>query len=137
MSPLTDEMDITVVGGRFGGLIIEVRFREPDFDRVRIIEKGGNFDGTWYWNRCPGAPAALKPCYRQSCKRPCFHDEHLPTFGRESVHLVDTTCPGVEAITGNGIFANGQKHEVDCIIFAMGFEVGTEYTRPAGYDVIS
>jgi hypothetical protein len=48
-----------------------------------------------------------------------------------------TAGQGVEAITENGIVANGQKHEVDCIIIAMGFEVGAEYTRPAGYDVIA
>ncbi len=79
---------------------------------------------------------ALKPWYRQFCKRPCFHDEYLPTFNRENVHLIDTEGKGVEAITENGIVANGQEYEVDCIIFATGFEVGTEYTRRAGYDVV-
>ena len=78
---------------------------------------------------------ALKPWYRQFCKRPCFHDEYLPTFNRESVHLIDTQGKGVEAVTEKGIVANGQEYEVDCIIFATGFEVGTEYTRRAGYDV--
>ena len=83
----------------------------------------------------PATADALKPWYRQFCKRPCFHDEYLPTFNRESVHLVDTEGKGVEAVTEKGIVANGQEYEVDCIIFATGFEVGTEYTRRAGYDV--
>jgi cyclohexanone monooxygenase len=40
--------------------------------------------------------AALKPWYDQFCKRPCFHDEYLPTFNRPNVHLVDTQGKGVE-----------------------------------------
>ena len=79
---------------------------------------------------------ALKPWYRQFCKRPCFHDEYLPTFNRPNVTLVDTQGQGVERITETGIVANGVHYEVDCIVFATGFEVGTSYTRRAGYDII-
>ena len=79
---------------------------------------------------------ALKPWYRQFCKRPCFHDQYLQTFNRNNVRLVDTNGKGVEAVTEKGIVANGQEYEVDCIIFATGFEVGTEYVRRAGYDVV-
>ncbi len=79
---------------------------------------------------------ALKPYYRQFCKRPCFHDEYLPTFNRENVHLIDTAGKGVQAITRRGVMANGIEYPVDCIVFATGFEVGTSYTRRAGYDVV-
>jgi cyclohexanone monooxygenase len=79
---------------------------------------------------------SLKPWYRQFCKRPCFHDSYLQTFNREGVALVDTDGRGVERITKKGVVANGVEYEVDCIIFATGFEVGTEYTRRAGYDVV-
>jgi cation diffusion facilitator CzcD-associated flavoprotein CzcO len=78
---------------------------------------------------------ALKPWYRQFCKRPCFHDEYLPTFNRKNVHLIDTQGKGVEAITENGVVVDGVEHELDCLIFATGFEVGTSYTRRAGYDI--
>ena len=78
---------------------------------------------------------ALKPWYRQFCKRPCFHDDYLPTFNRDNVTLVDTNGQGVERITENAIVANGETYEIDCLIYATGFEVGTEYTRRAGYDV--
>ena len=78
---------------------------------------------------------ALKPWYRQFCKRPCFHDGYLPTFNRDNVTLVDTQGRGVERITENAIIANGETYEIDCLIYATGFEVGTEYTRRAGYDV--
>ncbi|HVN86300.1 MAG TPA: NAD(P)/FAD-dependent oxidoreductase [Candidatus Binatia bacterium] len=79
---------------------------------------------------------ALKPWYRQFCKRPCFHDDYLPTFNRDNVHLIDTNGHGVERITETGVVANGVEYEVDCIVFATGFEVGTEYTRRSGYDVV-
>jgi len=84
----------------------------------------------------PVTAESLKPYYRQFCKRPCFHDGYLPTFNRDNVHLIDTDGRGVERITETGIVANGVEYQVDCIIFATGFEVGTEYTRRAGYDVI-
>jgi cyclohexanone monooxygenase len=79
---------------------------------------------------------ALKPWYRQFCKRPCFHDDYLPTFNRPNVHLVDTDGKGVDRFTETGLVANGEHYELDCIIFATGFEVGTSYTRRAGYDIV-
>lgn len=82
-----------------------------------------------------GTAESLKPWYRQFCKRPCFHDEYLDTFNRPNVELVDTKGKGVERITPKGPVANGREYEVDCLIFATGFEVGTDYTRRAGYDV--
>jgi len=84
----------------------------------------------------PATAESLKPFYRQFCKRPCFHDQYLPTFNRPNVHLIDTEGQGVTRITEDGVVANGQKYAVDCIVFATGFEIGTDYTRRAGYDMI-
>jgi cation diffusion facilitator CzcD-associated flavoprotein CzcO len=84
--------------------------------------------------RDPATAAALKPWYRQLCKRPCFHDEYLDTFNRPSVHLVDTDGKGVERIDETGVWVAGQHYELDCIVFASGFEVGTTYTRRAGFE---
>ena len=78
---------------------------------------------------------SLKPYYRQFCKRPCFHDEYLQSFNRDNVTLVDTDGQGVEAFTEKGVVFNGDEYEVDCIIFATGFEVGTDYARRAGYQI--
>jgi len=71
----------------------------------------------------PLTAEALKPYYRQFCKRPCFHDEYLQTFNRPNVTLVDTGGKGIDRITERGIVANGQEFELDCIIYATGFEV--------------
>jgi cyclohexanone monooxygenase len=78
---------------------------------------------------------ALKPWYNQFCKRPCFHDDYLPTFNRENVTLVDTQGRGVERITETGVVVAGREYKLDCLIYATGFEVGTEYTRRSGYEL--
>ncbi len=78
---------------------------------------------------------ALKPWYNQFCKRPCFHDDYLATFNRSNVHLIDTAGKGVERINAHSIVANGQEYEVDCLIYATGFEVGTDFTRRSGYEL--
>src|SRR5262249_40445359 len=57
---------------------------------------------------------ALKPWYRQLCKRPCFHDEYLQAFNQPNVQLVDTAGKGVERISENAVIAAGKRHEVDC-----------------------
>jgi len=83
----------------------------------------------------PSTAEALKPWYNQFCKRPCFHDEYLDAFNRPNVHLVDTRGQGVERITEYGIVANGREYEIDCLIYATGFEVGTSFTRRSGYEL--
>jgi cyclohexanone monooxygenase len=58
--PLTDEVEVVVIGGGFGGLLAGARLREAGVDDIRIIEKGGDFGGTWYWNRYPGAACDIE-----------------------------------------------------------------------------
>ena len=84
----------------------------------------------------PSVAESLKPWYRQFCKRPCFHDEYLNTYNRDNVTLVDTQGKGVDGLTQTGVQVGGNHYEVDCLIFATGFEVGTTFTRRAGYDII-
>ena len=83
----------------------------------------------------PATAEKLKPWYRQFCKRPTFNDDYLPTFNRPNVTLVDTLGRGVDRIDETGLWFDGVHYEVDCIIFATGFEVGTAYTRRAGFEV--
>jgi cyclohexanone monooxygenase len=83
----------------------------------------------------PETAEALKPYYRQFCKRPCFHNEYLETFNRPNVTLVDTHGRGVERITKKGVVVDGREYELDCLIYASGFEVGTDYCRRAGLEI--
>src|SRR5581483_1167680 len=53
--PLFDHVTFAFVGGGFAGLVTGARLREAGIEDVRIIEKGGDVGGTWYWNRYPGA----------------------------------------------------------------------------------
>ncbi len=77
---------------------------------------------------------ALKPWYRQLCKRPCFHDEYLQAYNEPGTHLIDTDGKGVERIDESGVWARGMHYDLDCIIFASGFEVGTEASRRSGFE---
>ncbi|MFF3714110.1 flavin-containing monooxygenase [Streptomyces phaeochromogenes] len=73
----------------------------------------------------PSTAEALKPWYRYMCKRPTFSDHYLDTFNRPNVTLVDTADHGgVERITEDAVVVGGSEYEVDCVIFATGFEVG-------------
>ena len=83
----------------------------------------------------PKTAEGLKAWYRQLCKRPCFHDDYLDSFNEPGTHLLHTDGKGVEQITETGLVANGVTYEVDCIIYASGFEVGTEHKRRAGFDL--
>ena len=79
---------------------------------------------------------ALKPWYMFMCKRPCFHNEYLPTYNRPNVHLVDTHGRGVMEIGEQGPIVDGREYPLDLLIYATGFEVqktGT-WNRIVGVD---
>ncbi len=78
----------------------------------------------------------LKPWYRFMCKRPTFSDNYLEAFNRPNLTLVDVSASkGVDRITEKGVVANGVEHEVDCIIFASGFEITSSFDRRVGVPV--
>lgn len=84
----------------------------------------------------PATAEALKPWYGYFCKRPCFHDEYLQAFNRDNVTLVDTRGRGVERITRAAAVVDGTEYRLDCLVFATGFEVGTDYCRRTGFEVV-
>ncbi|HEY7940272.1 MAG TPA: NAD(P)/FAD-dependent oxidoreductase, partial [Acidimicrobiales bacterium] len=53
--PLFDEVTVACIGGGFAGLATGASLKQAGVDDVRIIEKGGDVGGAWYWNRYPGA----------------------------------------------------------------------------------
>jgi len=84
----------------------------------------------------PTTAEGLKAWYRQFCKRPCFHDEYLQTFNRANVHLIDTDGKGVERIDETGVWVAGVHYDLDCLVYASGFEFNTDYTRRSGFEVL-
>ncbi len=76
----------------------------------------------------------LKPYYRYQCKRPTSNDNYYDTFNRPNVSLIDVSeSQGVEQLTERGFIANGEEYEVDCIIFASGYEVTSDLERRWGF----
>lgn len=106
-------------------------FEESDHEKMEEIRKRAE---TIVHD--PETAEKLKAWYRQLCKRPCFHDAYLQAFNRPNAHLVDTDGRGVDEITETGVVAAGTHYDVDCIIYASGFEVGTSWQRRSGFDVV-
>jgi cation diffusion facilitator CzcD-associated flavoprotein CzcO len=80
---------------------------------------------------------ALKPYYRFMCKRPCSSDVYYPTFNRPNVKLIDVSgTRGLEKLTESGFVHDGVEREIDCIVFASGYEVTSELRRRWGIDAI-
>ena len=105
-------------------------FEDSDFEKMQEIRN--RVDATVGDRKTADR---LKAWYGQLCKRPCFHDEYLQAFNTPGTHLVDTDGKGVEKITEGGIVVAGREYQLDCIIYASGFEVGTEYKRRSGFDM--
>lgn len=85
--------------------------------------------------RDPDTAELLKPWYRPLCKRPCFHDEYLDAFNSPNVQLVDAGDGGLERVTETGIVVAGQAYELDCLIFATGFETTPTFAGNSGFQV--
>ncbi|MDO0977941.1 flavin-containing monooxygenase [Mycolicibacterium frederiksbergense] len=83
----------------------------------------------------PQTAEALKPWFKLNCKRPGYHDEYLKTFNRDNVTLIDTDGRGVERFTETTAVVDGAHYELDALIFATGFDVGTEFTRRLGFEI--
>ena len=57
---IEDEIEVAIIGGGFGGILAAARLKESGIDNFKIFEKGGDFGGTWYWNRYPGASCDIE-----------------------------------------------------------------------------
>jgi cation diffusion facilitator CzcD-associated flavoprotein CzcO len=58
--PITDLVDVVVIGGGWSGMMAAVKLKQAGVHRVRVVEKGGDFGGVWYWNRYPGAQCDIE-----------------------------------------------------------------------------
>lgn len=93
-------------------------------------QENANIDYMMRIHRCidevvndPATADALKPWYMFMCKRPCFHNDYLPSFNLPNVHLVDTQGQGITQISPQGPVFDGKEYGLDLLIYATGFEV--------------
>ena len=121
--------NITKGGAEFGPEAMRQAYEDSDDEKMTEIR--ARVDTIV---KDPATAEALKPWYRQLCKRPCFHDEYLQAYNVPTAHLVDTNGKGVERIDETGVWVGGVHYELDCLIFASGFEVGTPAARRAGFE---
>jgi cyclohexanone monooxygenase len=73
----------------------------------------------------PEVAQSLLPDHIYACKRPCLDTNYFETYNRPNVTLVDIRETGIERITSKGVRANGQEYELDCLVFATGFDAMT------------
>ena len=73
----------------------------------------------------PAVAALLSPEHIYACKRPCLDTNYFETYNRPNVTLVDIKENGIECITPHGVRANGKEYELDCLVFATGFDAMT------------
>lgn len=123
--------EMSEAGAEFGPDTIVRAFEDSDDEkmneiRARVDEIVADHDTAEH----------LKPWYRQLCKRPCFHDEYLQAYNEPGAHLIDTDGKGVERIDETGAWVGGVHYDLDCLIFASGFEVGTDYARRSGFETV-
>jgi cation diffusion facilitator CzcD-associated flavoprotein CzcO len=70
-----EEIDTVIIGAGIAGLMTAARLTQQGVTNIRIIDKGGDFGGTWYWNRYPGAACDIEsyiymPLLEETCYVP-------------------------------------------------------------------
>lgn len=110
--PVRLQLDAVVLGGGFGGMVSAVELLKNGVDNFRIIEEGGDFGGTWYWNRYPRLQCDVEsytylPLLEETGYMPTLRYvygpeilEHAQRIGRHfnlyDVALFQTTVTGAE-----------------------------------------
>src|SRR5215469_2070254 len=79
-----DEVEVTIIGGGFGGLMMGAKLREAGYESIRVVESAGDFGGTWYWNRYPGAMCDVESyCYLPLLEELNYIPKHKYSFAPE------------------------------------------------------
>ena len=82
--PVFDHVEVAIIGGGFGGLLMGARLREAGIESIRMVESGGDFGGTWYWNRYPGAMCDVESyCYLPLLEELGYMPKHKYSFAPE------------------------------------------------------
>ena len=87
--PITDEVDVLIIGGGIAGLLAGVELRKAGVERIRIVDQAGGIGGTWYWNRYPGVMCDVESyIYLPMLEELGYVPRHRYAFGEEiRLHL--------------------------------------------------
>ncbi len=73
----------------------------------------------------PETAETLTPDSIVGCKRLCVDTDYYKTYNKDHVSLVDIRDTPIECITSNGVQTVKQEYQLDCIVFATGFDAMT------------
>jgi len=83
-SPLTDDVDVVIVGGGIAGVLAGAQLRKAGIERIRILDQAGGIGGTWYWNRYPGVMCDVESyIYLPMLEELGYVPKHRYAFGEE------------------------------------------------------
>ena len=52
--PIARETEVVILGAGYCGMMVAIQLKKAGIEDFYNIDHGGNFGGTWYWNRYPG-----------------------------------------------------------------------------------
>jgi cyclohexanone monooxygenase len=83
-APVTEEIDVAIIGGGFGGLLAGAALKRAGVQDFRIIDLAQDFGGTWYWNRYPGVQCDIEAyCYMPLLDELGYIPKEKYAFGQE------------------------------------------------------
>jgi len=103
--------------GAFADLLFEQKANDiaADFIRAKIHERVED----------SGVAQLLTPKSIVGCKRLCVDTNYFETYNRPNVDLHDISEVGIERIDASSVWVGGEATNVDCIVFATGFDAMT------------
>jgi cyclohexanone monooxygenase len=104
-------------GGAFGDVFLDPEANEAAAEFVR-----GKIRATV---KDPEVAEKLCPDSTIFCKRLCADTGYFETYNRDNVELVDVKAAPIQAITASGLRTAEAEYELDCIVYATGFDAMT------------
>jgi cyclohexanone monooxygenase len=103
--------------GAYADLMFDPRANETAAEFIRNKIRSIVKDAATAELLCPTTPVG--------CKRLCVDTGYYATYNRPNVTLVSVKDAPIERVTPSGLVTGGREAEVDCIVFATGFDAMT------------
>ena len=105
--PVTDEVDVVILGGGIAGVTTGAHLRRAGVERVRIIDQAGGVGGTWYWNRYPGVMCDVESyIYLPMLEELGYVPTQRYAFGEEILHHLQALAEHFD-LTDDALFHTG------------------------------